>query len=42
MANASKTVKKPETPAQFAERVAKDSRKRNGNRANFAWKKGHP
>ena len=39
MPKAVKTDKKPETAAQFAERTNKDSRKRNGTRANFAWKK---
>jgi len=36
---AKKQEKKPETPEEFVARVSKDSRKRNGNRRAFGWKR---
>ena len=42
MAKPAKTAKKQQTAAEFVASASKDSRKRNGNRPNFAWKKGHP
>ena len=36
---AKKQVKKAETAEAFVARVSKDSRKRNGNRVAFGWKR---